>query len=179
MMGLIGGNSILSYTAWGCCVWGCTAPPQWGQVLAWAMTTWSGSGCRGLPPPARPTLASRRVHGLGGRFAFGVCEGGTLELWASLRGACALASKVASRAFSACTSAHRATMRASFSGSDKRSSSGSLSMAVLWGSGRAEVKKVSEGVEQLRIFFDLWLTFAIIRHISRYFCITSLRHFGF
>ena len=22
---------------------------------------WSGSGCSGLPPPARPTLASRRV----------------------------------------------------------------------------------------------------------------------
>ncbi len=34
---------------------------QCGQVFAWAMITWSGSGCSGLPPPARPTLASRRV----------------------------------------------------------------------------------------------------------------------
>ena len=27
---------------------------------ALARSTWSGSGCRGRPPPARPTLASRR-----------------------------------------------------------------------------------------------------------------------
>ena len=155
--GLDRGNSILSYTAWGCCSWACTAPPQCGQILAWAMMTWSGSGCRGLPPPARPTLASRRglVRGPGGRFAFGVCEGGTLELWASLRGSCGLASSAASWAFRRCTSAHSAIMRASFSSSDKRSSSGSLSMAALSGSQRAEVKKFYEGVEQLHIIYIL------------------------
>ena len=153
-MGVMGGSSILSYTAWTCCSWACTAPPQWGQVLAWAMMTWSGSGCRGLPPPARPTLASRRVlvRVPEGRFGLGVCEGGTLELWASLRGSCGLASSAASWAFRHCTSAHNAVMRASFSDSDKRSSSGSLSMAPLSCSHRAEVKRFYEGVEQLPFF---------------------------
>src|SRR5215475_8659223 len=151
-MGLIGGRSIVSYTACSCCSCACTAPPQCGQVLAWAMMTWSGSGGRDLPPPARPTLASRRVPlgGLVGRFGLGVCEGGTLEWWASLRGSCGVASSAASRAFRRCTSVHKAVMRASFSTSDKRSSSGSLSMAPLSWSQRAAVKNFSEGVEQLR-----------------------------
>jgi hypothetical protein len=36
-------------------------------------------------------------------------------------------------------------MRASFSGSDKRANSGNLSMAILSGAHRAEVKRFSEG----------------------------------
>src|SRR5215475_10720885 len=162
-MGLIGGRSIVSYTACSCCSCACTAPPQCGQVLAWAMMTWSGSGGRDLPPPARPTLASRRVPlgGLVGRFGLGVCEGGTLEWWASLRGSCGVASSAASRAFRRCTSVHKAVMSASFSDSDKRSSSGRLSMAPLSWSQRAAVKKFYEGVEQLHVkhvmvrFFNL------------------------
>jgi hypothetical protein len=47
-----------------------------------------------------------------------------------LRGGHAGAASVASRAFRRCTSAHSAVMRASFSGSDKRSRAGSLSMAI-------------------------------------------------
>ena len=111
------------------------------------MMTWSGSGCSGLPPPARPTLDSRRVPGRGpdARFGFGVCAGGTLELRASLRGACALASSAASWVFRRCTSAQSATMRASFSGSDKRSSLGSWSMAALSRAQSMEVKRFSEG----------------------------------
>jgi hypothetical protein len=152
-MGLTGGNSILSYTACRCCACACTTPPQCGQVFAWAIMMWSGFGCSGLPPPARPTLASRRlpIRGGVGRFASGLCEGGTLELWASFRGSAGLASSAATRAFSRCTSAHNAVMSASFSGSDKRSSSGGVSMAALSGPQREEVKSLFEGIEQLPI----------------------------
>ena len=130
-MGWTGGNSIVSYTAWRCCACTGITPPPCGQVLAWAMMIWSGSGCSRLPPPARPTLASRRVpvQGPVGRFAFGLCEGGTLEWWVSFRGSGNVASSAASRACRRCTSAHNAAMSASFSDSDKRASSGRLSMA--------------------------------------------------
>ena len=141
----------------GGCAWASTAPPQCGQVLAWAMMTWSGSGCRGRPPPARPTLASRRVPVRGPleRCAFGVCAGGTHAWWASLRGACGLASSASSRAFSRCTSTHHAAMSASFSDSERRPSSGSLSMAALSSSPREKVKRCEAGVEQLPKIFLL------------------------
>ena len=47
---------------------------------------------------------------------------------------------------SSCTSAHNAAMRASFSDSDKRASSGRVSMASLSGFHRAAVKKFSGGL---------------------------------
>src|SRR2546428_5876010 len=107
--------------------------------------TWSGSGCSGLPPPARLTLASRCVHvrGPGGTFVLWVREGGTLELCASLTGACCLASKVARRARRCCTSAHNATMSASFSCSEHCARSGKLSMLSLSDTATLLVKRVA------------------------------------
>src|SRR6266704_3386579 len=109
------------------------------------MMTLSGSGCRGLPPPARPTLAARCVpgRGPGGTFVLWVREGGTLELWASLTGSCCLASKAARRARRRSTSAHNAAMSASFSCSESRVRSGKLSMLSLSDTATLLVKRVA------------------------------------
>src|SRR5216683_2294433 len=108
------------------------------------MMTLSGSGCSGLPPPARPTLAARcvPVRGPGGTFVLWVREGGTLELCASLTGSCCLASKAARRALRRCTSAHNAAMSASFSCSESRVRSGKLSMLSLSDTATLLVKRV-------------------------------------
>src|SRR5713101_7300397 len=109
------------------------------------MMTLSGSGCSGLPPPARPTLAARcvPVRGPGGTFVLWVREGGTLELCASLTGSCCLASKAARRALRRCTSAHNAAMSASLSCSDSRVRSGKLSMLSLSDTATLLVKRVA------------------------------------
>src|SRR5216684_2442546 len=108
------------------------------------MMTLSGSGCSGLPPPARPTLAARcvPVRGPGGTFVLWGREGGTLELCASLTGSCCLASKAARRALRRCTSAHNAAMSASFSCSESRVRSGKLSMLSLSDTATLLVKRV-------------------------------------
>src|SRR5712692_1245377 len=109
------------------------------------MMTLSGSGCSGLPPPARPTLAARcvPVRGPGGTFVLWVREGGTLELCASLTGSCCLASKAARRALRRCTSAHNAAMSASLSCSESRVRSGKLSMLSLSDTATLLVKRVA------------------------------------
>src|SRR6266704_4037441 len=113
------------------------------------MMTLSGSGCRGLPPPARPTLAARCVpgRGPGGTFVLWVREGGTLELCASLTGSCCLASKAARRALRRCTSAHNAAMSASLSCSESRVRSGKLSMLSLSDTATLLVKRVAPSGE--------------------------------
>src|SRR5216684_2042934 len=119
------------------------------------MMTLSGSGCSGLPPPARPTLAARcvPVRGPGGTFVLWVREGGTLELCASLTGSCCLASKAARRALRRCTSAHNAAMSASFSCSESRVRSGKLSMLSLSDTATLLVKRVvpSGGLSNYKI----------------------------
>ena len=109
-------------------------------------------GCSGPPPPARPTLASRRVliRGPGRRFASGYVR----EAHSNCGHPCAARAlwlrAPSSRACRRCTSAHSAAMSASFSGSDKRSSSGSLFMAALSGPYGQRSRDSLRGLNQLQ-----------------------------
>ena len=110
-MGLTGGNSILSYTACSVLRVRLHRAPTMRAGLGLGDDDLVGVRVQG-PATTRTThtgLATRpRAVGLWGGSPSGVCEGGTLELWASLRGSCGLASSAASRAFRRCTSAHNA-----------------------------------------------------------------------
>jgi hypothetical protein len=102
----------------------------WHRVPSFVTVGWALYSISSLPPNPRKLLAGARevFEGTGiqgqpeGRA--GGEKGNALRLGEGRIGAIA-------RGFISCTSAHSAVMRASFSGSDKRSRSGRLSMAVL------------------------------------------------